>query len=89
MKRPSRNPSASFPPACEDAKPKLQKAIASYRSEPNKNCISSLDRLTELMENLALLTTHLSRNYVGVRKSVEGATSGAKGQKDHRPTTKD
>jgi flagellin-like hook-associated protein FlgL len=34
----------------EDAKLKLQKAIASYRSEPNKNCISSLDRLTELID---------------------------------------
>ncbi len=67
----------------------LQKTIASHRSEPTKNCISSLDRLTDLMENLALVTTQLARNYVGVRKSVEGATSGAKEKKDHGPTTKD
>jgi hypothetical protein len=73
----------------EDAKLNLQKAIASYRSQPNKNYISSLDRLTELMENLALLTTQLSRNYVGMRKSLDGAASGAKGQNDQGPRTKD
>ena len=72
----------------EDAKLKLQKSIASYRSEPNKNCISSLDRLTELMENLAIVTTQLARNDFGARKSVEAATSAAKGQKGHEPTTK-
>jgi hypothetical protein len=65
-------------PELEDAKLKFQKAIASYRSEPNKNYISSLGRLTELMENLANLTTQLSRNYVDMKKSPDGATSGAK-----------
>ncbi len=63
----------------EDAKLKLQKAVASYRSDPNKNCISALERLTELMENLALVTTELSRYYVGAGKGVEGAGRGAKG----------
>ena len=76
-------------PELEDAKLKVQKAFASYRSEPNKNYISSLERLTELIESLASLTTQLSRNYVGGRKSLEGATSGAKGQKDPGPSTKD
>ncbi len=46
----------------EDAKRKLQKAIALYRSEPNKDCTSALERLTELMEDLALVTTQLSRD---------------------------
>jgi len=76
-------------PELEDAKLKVQKAIASYRNEPNKNYISSHDRLTELMEDLALLTNQLSLNYVAVRKSLEGATSVAKGQKDQGPRTKD
>jgi len=76
-------------PELEDAKLKLQNAIASYRREPNKNYISSLDRLTELMESLAILTTQLSRSHVGVTKSLEGATSGAKGQKDQGRRTKD
>jgi hypothetical protein len=73
----------------EDAKLKVQKAFASYRNEPNKNYISSLDRLTELMENLTLLTTQLARDYVAVRKSLEGAGSGAKAQKNQGPTTND
>jgi hypothetical protein len=76
-------------PELEDAKLNVQKVIASYRSEPNRNYISSLERLTELAEKLAILTTQLSRNYVGVRKSVEGATNVAKGQKDQGPTRKD
>jgi hypothetical protein len=37
--------------------------------QPSKNYISSLERRTELMENLALLTTQLARDYVGVKKS--------------------
>jgi hypothetical protein len=76
-------------PELEDAKLKVQKAIASYRDEPNKNYISSLGRLTELTENLALLTTQLSLKYVDARKSLEAATSSPKGQKDEGPRTKD
>src|SRR5271170_5133077 len=44
----------------EEAKQNIQKIIASVRSEPNKSYISSIDRLHELFENLALLTTELS-----------------------------
>ena len=73
----------------DDFKLNMQRAIASYRSEPNKNYISSLDRLTEAMEHLSVLTIQLSLKYVGVRKSLEGATSAAKGQKDQGPKTKD
>ena len=62
----------------EEAKQNVQKIIASLRSEPNKTYISSLDRITELMENLSLLTTELSLNYVNLRKSLESATSVAK-----------
>jgi len=69
-------------PELEEAKLNVQKAIASFRSEPNKNYVSSLDRLSELMENLALLTTQLSLNYVNVRRSLEGATTVAKSQVD-------
>jgi hypothetical protein len=76
-------------PELEDARLKVQKAIASYRDEPNKNYISSLGRLTELTENLALLTTQLSLKYVDARKSLEAATSSPKGQKDEGPRTKD
>ena len=60
----------------------------SRRSSPRsaasrtRRYISSLDRLHELMENLSLLTTELSLNYVNLRKSLESATSVAKQQVD-------
>jgi hypothetical protein len=69
-------------PELEEAKQNVQKAIASFRSEPNKNYVSSLDRLTELMENLSLLATQLSLNYLNVRQSLEGATNVGKQQVD-------
>jgi seryl-tRNA synthetase len=73
----------------EDIKLKVQTVIASYRNEPNKTYISSIDRLTEAMESLALLTTQLSLKYAAVKKSSEGATSVPKGQKDQAPRKKD
>ncbi len=76
-------------PELEGLKLKVQTAIASYRNEPNKTYISSLNRLTEAMENLAVLTTQLSLKYAAVQKSLERATSVPKGQKDRAPRTKD
>ena len=55
-------------PELEEYKQNVQKIIASFRSEPNKNYISSLDRLAELMENVALLSTELSVNYLTLRQ---------------------
>jgi hypothetical protein len=66
----------------EETKQNIQRIIGSLRSEPNKSYISSVDRLQELFENLALLTTELSVNYVNLRKSLEAATSVAKQQVD-------
>ncbi len=65
-------------PELTDTKNKILQAIASYRSEPNKSYISSLDRMTELMENLSLLSTELSLNYKDLRDRLESATSVAK-----------
>ena len=76
-------------PELDDLKLKVQTAIASYRNEPNKTYISSLNRLTEAMENLAVLTTQLSLKYAAVQESLERATSVPKGQKDQAPRTKD
>jgi hypothetical protein len=66
----------------DDTKQKVQQIVASLRSEPNKTYISSLDRIAELMENLAMLSTELSLNYVNLRKSLEASTSVAKSQVD-------
>ena len=68
----------------EAAKLNVQRLIASYRSQPKKNFVSSLDRLTELTEKLALLTTQLSRNYVSVKKESRGSQRRCQGAKGPR-----
>ena len=69
-------------PELTDTKNKILQAIGSYRSEPNKSYISSLDRMTELMENLSLLSTELSLDYKDLRDRLESATNVAKTQVD-------
>jgi hypothetical protein len=66
----------------EDAKAKVQTIVTSYRNEPNKNFISTQDRLVELLENLTLLSTQLSANYVGIRRGLESSNTNAKQQID-------
>ncbi|MBV8311233.1 MAG: hypothetical protein JO344_12690 [Planctomycetaceae bacterium] len=66
----------------EEARARVQVIVNSYQSEPNKNFISTLDRLTELLENLTLLSTEMSYNYLGLRKSLESSTSVAKQAND-------
>jgi hypothetical protein len=69
-------------PELEETKNKIQQAINSYRGEPNKTYASSLDRLTDLMANLSLLTTEISKDYLSLRQSLEAATTVAKQQVD-------
>jgi len=69
-------------PELEETKNRIQQAIQSYRSEPNKTYISSLDRFAELMENMSLLTTEMSLDYFALRGNLESATSVAKQQVD-------
>ena len=57
-------------PELEEAKQNVARLIASLRSEPNKSYISALDRMSELMHNLAILTTELSTNYLGLRQTA-------------------
>jgi hypothetical protein len=66
-------------PELEEIKLKVQRAIESHRSEPNKTYIFSLDRLTDAMENLAHLTAQLSLKHGAAKKSPDAAASGAKG----------
>jgi len=66
----------------EEARGRVQTIINSYQSEPNKNFMSTLDRLTELMENISLLSTEMTSNYLGLRKSLESTTSVAKQAND-------
>jgi hypothetical protein len=66
----------------EEAKQRIQQLVASYRNEPNKNYISSLDRLLELLESTALVDSELAVNYQALRHNLESATSVAKQQID-------
>ncbi len=66
----------------EEARTRVQTIVNSYLTEPNKNLISTLDRLTELLENISLLSTEMSSNYLGLRKSLESTTSVAKQAND-------
>src|SRR5262249_19785399 len=66
----------------QDLQDKVRQAIQSSRAENNRNYISSLDRLTELMENLSLLTTQMGVNFVDVRHALESSTNVAKQQVD-------
>lgn len=66
----------------EDAVQKARLAVESFRKEPNKNYISALDRLVELMENLALVDAELAANEDALKQNLESATSVAKQQID-------
>ena len=66
----------------EEARARVQTIVNSYQSEPNKNFVSTLDWLTELLENISLLSTEMSPNYLGLRKSLESSTSVAKQAND-------
>jgi peptidoglycan hydrolase CwlO-like protein len=69
-------------PEFQDIRDKIQQLIQSYRSDSSKTYSSSLDRLTELMENLSLLSTELSINYVELRNQLVSATNVGKAQTD-------
>jgi hypothetical protein len=58
----------------QDLHGRVQQAIQSFQAEKNLNYISSLDRMTELMENLSLLTTEMGANYLDLRHALESAT---------------
>jgi hypothetical protein len=69
-------------PEIQEAQETVQRVVASFRQEPNKTYISSLDRALELMESLSMLSTELAVNYENLRRSLEGATGVAKKEVD-------
>ena len=69
-------------PEIQEIRDRIQQIVQSYRSESSKTYSSSLDRITELMENLSLLSTELSANYQDLRQKLESATNVAKQQVD-------
>jgi hypothetical protein len=69
-------------PEIQEAQETVTRVVASFRQEPNKTYISSLDRALELMESLSLLSTELAVDYENLRRSLEGATGVAKKEVD-------
>lgn len=69
-------------PELEETKQNVQRLAASMRSEPNKTFISMMDRMTELMDNMALLTTELALNYVSVKDNLTSSTDVKKKEVD-------
>ena len=57
----------------DEAKSKVRQLTNAYMADPNKNYMSSLARLTDLMKSLTALTTRMSFNYVDVKRGLEGA----------------
>src|SRR5262249_14119259 len=74
--------SGAQPQELQDLQGKVQQAIQSFRGEKNLNYISSLDRETELLENMALLTTGMGVNYLDLRHALEAATNVTRTQVD-------
>ena len=65
------NPNGPRAQEIEEIQGKITQLIASYKSEPNKNYMSALDRLTELFENISMQLTELSLNDVDIRHTLE------------------
>jgi hypothetical protein len=58
-------------PELDDAKLKIGQISNAYLTEPNKNYISSLSRLKDLLKAMVFLDLELSRNYAGLKKNLE------------------
>lgn len=58
----------------EDAKATVQRVATAFKQEPSRTFLSSLDRMTDLLKNMSLLTTQLSVNYTEVKRTLEGLT---------------
>ncbi len=68
------------PQEIQDLQDKIKVGIQSYRGETTHTLIASLDRLTELMVDLSMLTTETGANYLELRHTLEAATSVTKEQ---------
>jgi hypothetical protein len=62
-------------PELEDAKVKVQQISSAYLTEPNKNYISSLSRLKDLLKTLVLLDLEVARDYSALKRNLESTNS--------------
>jgi hypothetical protein len=62
-------------PELQDAKDELQQISTAYLTEPNKNYISSLNRLKDQLKYVALIDQEISRNNTTLKRGLESANS--------------
>ena len=60
-------------PEIDDLKTKAAGISSAYFSQPNKTLLSSLDRMKELLKNIALLNNAVAINYTRTKRSLEDA----------------
>ncbi len=58
-------------PDLQEALVRAQQAASAYLSEPNKNYMSSIARLKDLLKSQVMLTTALAQNYLDVKRNLE------------------
>jgi len=69
-------------PALEEVKTTAQNLASAYMNEPNKNYISSLSRIVDLLKNQARTTAVLAANYTDLKRSLESVNTVNKQQMD-------
>ena len=62
-------------PEIEDAKVKVSQIASAYLTEPNKNYISSLARLKDLLKAVVMLDLEVTRDYSALKKNLESTNT--------------
>jgi seryl-tRNA synthetase len=62
-------------PELDDARTKVQQIAGGYLNEPNKNYMSSLSRLKDLLKTLVMLDLEVARDYTALKKNLESTNS--------------
>jgi peptidoglycan hydrolase CwlO-like protein len=62
-------------PELDEARTKVQQISSAYLTEPNKNYISSLSRLKDLLKTFVQLDLEIARNHTALKKNLESTNS--------------
>lgn len=62
-------------PELDDVTTKVQQISSAYQTEPNKNYISSLARIKDLLRAMVLLDLEVTRDYTALKKNLESTNT--------------
>ncbi len=62
-------------PELDDTKLKVQQISSAYLTEPNKNYISSLARLKDLLKAMSMVDLEVTRDYAALKKNLESTNT--------------